>query len=124
MSHPKQQFSLFIGRYQPLHEGHITLIRTVLDEGKNVCIGLRDTEQDENNPHSVKERINMFGNVFQNEIQSRQMVVVPLPDIIEVCHGRKVGWGIREIKLDAVTEDISATQIREAKNEPAESQGN
>ena len=28
-------YSLMIGRYQPLHEGHRKLIKTVLAEGKN-----------------------------------------------------------------------------------------
>ena len=37
------KYSLFIGRYQPLHEGHKKLIQKVLDEGKNVLVALRDT---------------------------------------------------------------------------------
>ncbi len=36
--------SLFIGRYQPFHAGHMALIETVLREGKEVCIAIRDTE--------------------------------------------------------------------------------
>ena len=38
-----KKYSLFIGRYQPLHAGHINLIRVVLNEGKNVLVALRDT---------------------------------------------------------------------------------
>ena len=37
------KYSLFIGRYQPFHKGHHKLIQTVLDEGKNVCIGEETT---------------------------------------------------------------------------------
>ena len=36
-----------------------------------------------------------------------------MPDILEVCYGRKVGCGIREIRLDGNTESISGTKIRE-----------
>jgi len=43
------KYSLMIGRYQPFHEGHQKLVQKVLDEGKKVCIALRDTPIDENN---------------------------------------------------------------------------
>lgn len=105
-------YSLFIGRYQPLHQGHIKLIRTVLNEGKNVCVALRDTEIDENNPYSISERTEMFNKEFLQEINDERFSIITIPDIEEVCHGRKVGWGIREIKLDDDTEKISATEIR------------
>jgi cytidyltransferase-like protein len=104
--------SLFIGRYQPLHAGHIKLIRSVLNEGRDVVVALRDTRKDESNPYSIKERQDMFNNAFNDEINSGRIIVISIPDIDEVCYGRKVGWGIREIKLDADTESISATAIR------------
>jgi len=49
-------YSLFIGRWQPFHEGHKKLIQTVLDEGKNVCIAIRDTPISEKNPYTAQER--------------------------------------------------------------------
>lgn len=107
-----KKYSLFIGRFQPLHQGHIKLIRTVLDEGKNVCIGLRDTPISETDPYDKFQRITMFEKNFEIEIASGKMKVWLIPDIEEVCYGRNVGWGIRQIKLDEKTEAISATQIR------------
>jgi len=103
----KNIYSLFIGRFQPLHEGHIKLIRSVLNEGKKVCVALRDTNIDDQNPHTIEERIKMFKSEFGDDVK-----VIIIPDISEVCYGRKVGWGIREIKLDEKTEAISATKIR------------
>ena len=105
-------FSFFIGRYSPLHQGHIKLIRTVLDEGGKVCIGLRDTPKDDKNPYTIAERMGMFLSEFREEIQDERMIIVILPDIKEIVFGRKVGWGIRQIKLDEITENISATKIR------------
>ena len=99
-------YSLFIGRYQPLHDGHVKLIQTVLNEGKQVCVALRDTPISEQNPYSVEERMKMFAEKLP------EVKVVVIPDISEVCYGREVGWGIREIRLDADTEAISATKIR------------
>jgi len=106
------EWSLFIGRWQPLHEGHIKLMRTVLDKGGKICIGIRNTKQDEKNPYNVKERIEMIKKVFDKEIKENKVKWVSLPDIKEICHGRKVGWGITEIILDKKTETISATEIR------------
>jgi energy-coupling factor transporter ATP-binding protein EcfA2 len=107
------RYSLFIGRYQPFHEGHEALIRKVLEEGKNVCIAIRDTERSGTDPYNyvqVKKKIEEF---FQLEILAGKLIVIKIPDIEEVCYGRKVGWGIREIRLDRKTEQISATKIRE-----------
>ncbi len=108
-----KKYSLFIGRWEPWHAGHEKLIRTVLDEGKNVCIAIRDTEKSKENPYSVEERRNMICACFAKEIFIDKSVrITVIPDITEVCYGRKVGWGIREIRLAEETEKISATRIR------------
>jgi len=105
---PKDEYSLFIGRYQPLHEGHIKLIDSVLEEGKKVVVALRDTPIRSTDPYTTYERKEMFREEFGDQVK-----VIVIPDIEEVCYGRKVGWGIREIRLDEETESISATKIRE-----------
>ena len=40
-----KQWSMFIGRWQPWHEGHQWLIAQRLNEGKNVWIAIRDVEK-------------------------------------------------------------------------------
>ena len=109
----KNIYSLFIGRYQPLHKGHIELIRTVLKEGKKALIAIRDTEIDEKNPYSIEERKGMIGKEFNGEIYRGTVRIIVIPDVEEVCYGRKVGWGIRQINLSPEIEKISATKIRE-----------
>lgn len=52
--------SLFVGRWQPFHEGHKALIETVLKKGKPVVIAIRDIEIDHNNPFSTFERWSMI----------------------------------------------------------------
>jgi adenylylsulfate kinase len=101
-------YSLFIGRWQPFHEGHKKLIQSVLDEGKDVCVAIRDTELSKDNPYTTKEREAMILMAFP------QVKVIVIPDISEICFGRKVGYGIRELKLDEVIEAISGTEIRRA----------
>jgi len=107
--------SMFIGRYQPLHEGHIKLMKAVLDEGKNIIIALRDTPIQETDPYNVEERINMIKEVFTDAVvypEKGRIVICAIPDMSEVVFGRGVGWGVRQIKLDKETEKISATKIR------------
>lgn len=48
-----KKYVLFIGRWQPFHDGHKYLIDKLLSKGKNICIGIRDTEISKENPYSV-----------------------------------------------------------------------
>lgn len=104
-------YSLFIGRWQPLHAGHKHIIQKVLDEGKNILIAIRNTPLNEKNPFTVMQRRQMIRQAFPDRKKVR---IIVIPDIEEVCYGRNVGWEIRD--LSAVPEEIaniSATNIRE-----------
>ncbi len=110
-------YSLFIGRWQciPPHAGHIALIETVLKEGKNVLIAIRDTEKDGKNPYTVKERCYALTKAFTK--WGDKVKIIKIDNIEEICFGRRVGYGIREIKLTDELEAISATEIREKSKE-------
>jgi len=109
----KMRYSLFIGRWQciPPHKGHIALIESVLNEGKNVLIAIRDTEKDEKNPYDIKDRERALMKAFKK--WGNKVKIIAIPDIEDVCYGRGVGWGIRKIKLSKELERISGTKIRE-----------
>lgn len=102
------RYQLFIGRWQPFHEGHQKLIQTVIDEGKTPLVAIRDTEIDEKNPFTVEQRKEFIREVFPN------IEIIVIPDIEAVCYGRDVGYEVRKIDLDKETEEISATKIRES----------
>ncbi len=101
--------SLFIGRWQPFHDGHKALVGTVLSEGGKVVIAVRDTPISEQNPYNIKERI---AYIKKNYKGNKNVEVIAIPDIKEVCYGRDVGWGIRRIRLKKQIEEISATKTR------------
>ena len=109
----KKTYSLFIGRWSPFHKGHEALIRTALNEGKNVCIAIRDTEMSEDNPYSVKQRKKMIKRAFKGEKERSRIRIITIPDIDEIVYGRKVGYRIKEVRLDKELESISGTKIRE-----------
>ncbi len=104
----KKTYSLFIGRWQPLHEGHLALFDKVRSEGRNIAIGVRDTKRDESNPYSTGERVDMI----KSAVPDAKVFIIP--DIDEIVYGRGVGWGVREIRLADDVEAISATEIRNA----------
>ncbi len=104
--------SLFVGRWQPIHKGHKTLIEKVLDEGKPVLIAIRETEVSEQDPYTVEEREVMIRKEFAE--YGDRVKIVAIPDIAEICYGRKVGYKIRELTLEDSVEDISATKIRDS----------
>lgn len=98
------KYSFLIGRWQPFHDGHKSFIQAVLDEGKNVCIGVKDTPRDKDNPYSYMERKLMIKKAFPDAI------VIKVPNIDEVCYGRDVGWSMRRVHHSK--EHIRATDIR------------
>lgn len=105
-----QKSSLFIGRWQPFHEGHKALIETVLKKGKPVVIAIRDTEIDYSNPFSTFERWSMIQKALAE--YGNLVKIIVIPDIDEICYGRDVGYGIRKIDLEQQLENISGTKTR------------
>ena len=108
---PKRQTALFIGRYQPFHEGHRSLIVEGIRRVGQVCIAVRDTSgtspKDPFTFEYVRARIEHGLREFEG-----QFVVIALPNISHVFYGRDVGYVVERIDLDTVTEAISATQTR------------
>ena len=109
----KKIYSLFIGRWQcKPHAGHVGLIKTELDRGKNVCIAIRDTEISKKNPYTTEQRKKMLKNTFKLDWKKGRVKIITIPDIDCVVYGREVGYKIKEVKLSFELESISGTKIR------------
>lgn len=108
----KQPTALFIGRYQPLHDGHLKLIREGIRRVGQAIIAIRNTAGLENNPFSYTQIVAMFNDKMKDEIQSGKLLVTPVPNITNIFYGRDVGYQIERIDLDEETQNISATKIR------------
>jgi adenylylsulfate kinase len=108
---PKQPTALFIGRYQPFHDGHRALIVEGLKRVGQACIAVRNTQgTNEKNPFDfeyVRSRIEHGLREFEG-----RFTVIPLPNISHVFYGRDVGYAVERIDLDEDVENISATEIR------------
>jgi len=108
-----KQYSMFIGRWQPWHDGHKWLIDQRLNEGKNVLICIRDIEPNEKNPFTAEEvEANIKRELWQL-IGNERVKVMVIPDIESVNFGRGVGYDIIEHLPPQEVSEISATKIRE-----------
>ena len=108
-----KQYSLFIGKWQPWHEGHRWLIDQRLNEGKNVCVAIRDVEPSEKQPWTAKEVKENVEYELSELIKEGTVKVIIIPDIESVNYGRGVGYEVIEHNPPDQIKRISATNIRE-----------
>jgi nicotinamide mononucleotide adenylyltransferase len=107
------KYSLFIGRWQPWHNGHRWLIDQRLNEGKNVCIAIRDVEPNVNQPYTPQEVYENILIELSDLVEEGRVKVIIIPDIESVNYGRGVGYDIIEHVPPKDIHTISATEIRD-----------
>lgn len=73
--------AFIVGRFQPVHKGHVALIRRALELSENVVIFIGSAQEANTpkNPYDVGQRVEMIKACFEQEIQKR-LVFMPLPD--------------------------------------------
>lgn len=113
---------VFMGRFQPWHEGHAACIKTILDTHDFVVILMRYGKANEANPLDTNERLNIITKWIDENSLTGRVQIIPIPDPgydLTFFYGRKVGYEIKELKLPEAIESISATAIRAAQKETA-----
>ena len=103
-----KQYAIFVGRFQPPHQGHIALFRQKLDAGVPVLIMVRDLQPDERNPFTTQQTVAMLEKIFDGE----EVKVMIIPDIESVNWGRGVGYECNEWTPPSDIAAVSATAIR------------
>jgi cytidyltransferase-like protein len=104
---------MFIGRWQPWHDGHRWLIDQALNEGKKVLLCVRDVEPDEKNPWSAYQVMMNLEEELKDLIDEGKVRPIIIPDIESVNIGRGIGYDVIEHTPPQEIHDISATKIRE-----------
>lgn len=100
--------ALFIGRWQPFHNGHKWLINQKLSAGIPCTIAVRDIPPDTKNPFTTSQTVEMITSVYsENDVE-----VITISDIESVNYGRGVGYEINEHVPPSGIGFISATDIR------------
>jgi nicotinamide-nucleotide adenylyltransferase len=76
--------SLFIGRFQPIHKGHIHTIKQILGKGEDIIIivGSAQYSHTPDNPFTGGERVMLIRRALIDEnLPLDRITVVPVPDI-------------------------------------------
>ncbi len=107
-----KRYALFVGRWQPFHNGHKYLIDQALSSGRHVCVAIRDTEISEKNPFTVEQRIEMIWRVYGDTVKT-----IVIPDIESINIGRKVGYEVNRIDVPEEITKISGTNVRAGRDD-------
>tara|TARA_B100001250_G_C19715120_1_gene751083 strand:+ start:439 stop:804 length:366 start_codon:yes stop_codon:yes gene_type:complete len=110
----KRKTAIYIGRFQPFHEGHKKIFLEALKKNKQVAILIMDSFKINNkNPYKfsyvvkkIKEKLKKYKGRF---------IIIKIPVVGHFVYGRKVGYKITRLKLTKKYEAISATKIRACK---------
>ena len=106
-------YAMFIGRWQPWHEGHQWLIDQALNEGKKVLLCIRDVKPDEKNPWNAWQVFENLKISLEKLVNEQKVHIIVIPDIESVNIGRGIGYDVVEHVPPQEIHDISATKIRE-----------
>ena len=104
--------ALFIGRWQPLHDGHRWLFNQKLEQEIPILIAVRDTPVSASNPFSTEQVIDNLEKEYAKEVGNGMVKIISIPDIESVNYGRGVGYEINEYTPSEDISKISATAIR------------
>jgi len=75
---------LFLGRFQPFHNGHLHALKEIFQKEEKliIVIGSAQASYTPNNPFSASERFQMIDGVLEEiEIPCSRYWIVPVPDI-------------------------------------------
>jgi len=75
---------VFVGRFQPFHNGHLTVLRDMLKEVDEliIVIGSAQYSHRVDNPFTTGERLTMIHSALKEaEIPNERCWIVPVPDI-------------------------------------------
>jgi len=72
----------YIGRFQPFHNGHMSVIKKALEEVDKLIIGIGSAEKcyTKDNPFTTGERIDMITAALQ-EVNPNKYLIIPVRDI-------------------------------------------
>lgn len=75
---------LYVGRFQPFHLGHLSVVEKILDEVDElvIVIGSAQYSHDVDNPFTAGERLVMVRDVLKEAgVDLKRVWIVPVPDV-------------------------------------------
>ena len=105
-----KKYAIFVGRFQPYHQGHISLIMQKINKGIPALIMVRDIAPDAKNPFTTEQTVEMIEKY--HAAKGHDVEVIIISDMESVNFGRGVGYEINEFTPPENIGWISATGIR------------
>jgi len=105
-----KKYAIFVGRFQPYHQGHISLVMQKINKGIPALIMVRDIAPDVKNPFTTEQTVEMIEKY--HAAKGHNVKVIIIPDMESVNFGRGVGYEINEFTPPENIGWISATGIR------------
>ena len=90
------KYAMFIGRWQPWHDGHRWLIDQALNDNKKVLLCIRDVKVDDKNPWSAAQILINLKGQLSNLVACGLVKIMIIPDIESVNIGRGIGYDVIE----------------------------
>jgi nicotinamide-nucleotide adenylyltransferase len=75
--------ALFVGRFQPFHNGHLHAIRAILEEASEllIVVGSAQMSHEHDNPFTAGERLEMMSYALDAAgIDRKRYMLIPIPD--------------------------------------------
>lgn len=75
--------ALFIGRFQPFHNGHLTVIKKILEHHQHIIIviGSAQYSHEKHNPFTAQQRTQMIQTALKSEgITPDKFTIIPVKD--------------------------------------------
>ncbi len=75
--------ALFVGRFQPLHIGHLKAIKWILKKYDNIVIVIGSSQEakTEKNPFTLDERKKMMKSTLNSEGFNKKYEIIEMPDV-------------------------------------------
>ena len=112
----KHKLGMYLGRFQPFHNGHKAIVDKMLEECEKVLIVVGSSQEKGTvkNPFPAWERCEMIRGVYDYEPVSDRVNIITIPD--RLTSGNDSGWGDYVMKYlenygyypDAVYQGIEA----------------
>jgi adenylylsulfate kinase len=107
----KKKTAIYVGRFQPIHDGHFEIIKKAIKKNGQIAILVMDSYKiSKKNPYTfnqVRNKIHKKLLHFKGKYQ-----IIKIPVVSEFIYGRKVGYKINKYNIKKKLEKISATEIR------------
>ena len=107
----KKKTAIYIGRFQPIHDGHLKIIIKAIKKNGQIAILVMDSYKiNKKNPFTFNQVKKKIENKLSKYVNKYQIIKIPV--VSEFIYGRKVGYKINKYKIGKKLEKISATKIR------------